>query len=227
MNIIADIAGRFDELMLLLAQMPKDEPIILVGDLIDRGPKSKEVIEWAMTTPNVTVIKGNHEDMMVDFALNLKRYEEGIWFMNGGNKTMYSYGCMLSHEKPSNDERIRAAIPKEHIDFLQKCPIFYKTDGLFVSHAPWNGSFDLGHYKSEEDALWNRYKPHKHEGVFQIFGHNSSMRQYGDYAICLDNSSKRVLTGIHWPSKKIYEQPYLNEVSLTVVKNNKAPEDRE
>lgn len=226
MNIIADIAGRYDELMLLLAQMPQDEPIILVGDLVDRGPKSKEVIEWAMTTPNVITIKGNHEDMMVDFALNLKRYEEGIWFMNGGNKTMYSYGCMLSHEKPSNDERIRAAIPKKHIEWLQKLPIFYREEGLFVSHAPWNGSMhELGHYTSEEDALWHRYQPKKREGIIQIFGHNSSLRQYGDYAICIDDSSRKKLTGIHWPSKKIYQQDYLNQVA-DVVKMHKAPEDR-
>src|SRR5258706_1787004 len=126
MNIIADIAGRFDELMLLLAQMPEDEPILLLGDLIDRGPKSKEVIEWAMKTPNVITIKGNHEDMMIDFALNTKLYEEGMWFMNGGDKTVKSYGCMKYVGKPSNEEAIRESLSKEHIEWLKNLPIFYK-----------------------------------------------------------------------------------------------------
>ena len=74
-NIIGDIAGRFDELMLLLAKMPEADKVILVGDMVDRGPKSKEVIEWAMNNPNVIAIKGNHEDMMVDFC------EDGKWII--------------------------------------------------------------------------------------------------------------------------------------------------
>lgn len=212
MNIIADIAGRFDELMLLLAQMPEDESILLVGDLMDRGPKSREVIEWAMKTPNVITIKGNHEDMMIDFALNTKRYEEGIWFSNGGDKTIKSYGCKKYVYKPSNEEAIRESIPKEHIEWLSNLPIFYKEDGLFVSHAPWIETNQLGNYTNEFDSLWNRYPPFPTVGMFQIFGHNSSLKQYGNYAICIDDSSKGQLTGIHWPSKKIYQQEYLEKI---------------
>lgn len=215
MNIIGDIAGRYDELMLLLAQMPKDEPIILVGDLVDRGSQSKEVIEWAMKTPNVTVIKGNHEDMMVDFCLDTKIYEEGIWFMNGGDKTIQSYGCKLYTNKPSHIPRIREYIPKEHVEWLKNLPHFYKEDGLFISHAPWmDYAENLGDKADLNDALWNRYSPKPVQGTFQIYGHNSSMKMFtdwinGDYAICIDDCSKRKLTGIHWPSKQIYQQDYL------------------
>lgn len=211
-NIVGDVAGRFTELMLLLAKMPAADKTILLGDMMDRGDQSKQVIEWAMNNPDVIAIKGNHEDMMIDFWENTKRYEEGIWVMNGGNTTIRSYDCLLYPGKPSNEHLIRDYIPKEHIEWLKNLPIFFKdfsdSDGLFVSHAPWNGSFALGNYKSEEDALWNRYKPHDHEGVFQIFGHNSSLKQYGNHAICIDNSSKRVLTGIHWPTKQIFEVDY-------------------
>ena len=211
-NIIADIAGRFDELMLLLAKMPEADKVILVGDMVDRGPKSKEVIEWAMSNPNVIVIKGNHEDMMVDFYYNRGRYEEGIWFDNGGSTTVESYSCKLFTGKPSYADKIREFFPKEHIEWMDKLPIFFEDDGLYVSHAPWNGSFSLGQYKSAEDMIWNRYPPHKHKDVFQVFGHNSSLRAYGNYAICIDNCSKKVLTGLHWPTKEIIEQEYLNEI---------------
>ena len=210
-NIIGDIAGRFDELMLLLTKMPEADKVILVGDMIDRGPKSKEVIEWAMSNPNVIVIKGNHEDMMVDFYLDRKRYEDGIWFLNGGTATIKSYGCLLTPDKPSNDSRIREALNKDHIEWIDKLPIFFEDEGLYVSHAPWNGSFQLGHYKSAEDMIWNRYPPKKREGIFQVFGHNSSLTAYGNYAICIDNCSKKVLTGMHWPTKEIIEQQYLDK----------------
>lgn len=201
MNIIADVAGRFDELILLVAQMPKDEPIVLVGDLVDRGPKSPEVVNWAMNTPNVTVIKGNHEDMFVDWCENTKRYDWGIWLMNGGNATLAAYN--------GSDE---GKVPDSHVQFLKSRPLFVKEPGLFISHAPWQTSL-----KSEEihlhnpfDILWNREHPSPIEGIFQIFGHNSSMKQYGDYAICIDDCSNKRLAGIHWPTKKIYFQDYLD-----------------
>jgi serine/threonine protein phosphatase 1 len=225
-NIIGDIAGRLDELMLLLTKMPKANKIILLGDMIDRGPNSKEVIEWAMTNPDVIAIKGNHEDMMVDFYLKRNRYEQGIWFDNGGSATVQSYGCMLHTSKPSYEDKIRESLNKDHIEWMDKLPMFYEDAGLYVSHAPWNGSFALGKYKSAEDMLWNRYPPHKHEGILQVFGHNASLKAYHDYAICIDNSSKRVLTGMHWPTKEIIEQEYLNEIKDGAIREHKAPEDR-
>ena len=57
MNIIGDIAGEFDALIELVKRMP-DEDILLVGDLVDRGPKSLQVIEWAIDTPNVSALLG-------------------------------------------------------------------------------------------------------------------------------------------------------------------------
>ena len=65
-NIIGDIAGRYDELMLLLAKMPEADLIVSVGDMVDRGPKSKEVIEFFMTNPKAYAIYGNHESMMYE-----------------------------------------------------------------------------------------------------------------------------------------------------------------
>lgn len=189
-NIIADIAGRFDELLLLLAKMPKADKIILVGDMIDRGPKSKEVLEWAMSGPDVIALKGNHEHMMVDCYLNTGIYAPRIWEENGGYTTQESYDNY---------------VPESHIYWMRDLPIFFEDEGLFVSHAPWNGSFKLGKYKSEEDILWNRYQPKKHKGVFQVHGHNSSLKVYGDYAICIDNCSQKVLTGLHWFTKQIFE----------------------
>lgn len=201
MNIIGDIAGRFDELMLLLVQMPKDEKIILVGDLVDRGPKSREVVEFAMNTPNVITLKGNHEDMMVDYFLKTGRYDKGIWEMNGGNATLMSY----------SKDSVSATVPTDHIEWMKNLPLYYKEDDLYVSHCPW--PFELGEGAHMFDALWNRYPPSFVPGVFQVFGHNSSMKAYRNfdhiYAMCIDDCSMRRLTGFHWPSKKIYQQDYL------------------
>lgn len=212
-NIIGDIAGRFDELMLLLPKMPKADKIILVGDMMDRGAKSKEVIEWAMCNPDVIAIKGNHEDMMVDHFRKTKRYGTDIWLSNGGDKTLHSYGyethCSVQMYSERYDILKEGDVPEAHIAWLEKLPIFFQDKGLFVSHAPWNGSFNLGKFKSEEDALWNRFKPSKYDDIFQVFGHNGSLKAYGNHAMCIDNSSKKQLWGIHFPTKQLIEQEYL------------------
>ena len=198
MNIIADVAGRFDELCLLLVQMPKDEKIILVGDIVDRGPKSADVVSLAMNNPNIITLKGNHEDMMIDAFRKTDRYSPGTWEFNGGTATLTSY--------MSSDY---GAIPESHIAWMEKLPIFYQEEGLFVSHAPWSLFKKLGEYDKESDALWNRYPPKIVEGVVQIFGHNSQLWKYGNHAICIDDCCSKRLTGIHWPSKKLYFQDYL------------------
>lgn len=198
LNIIADIAGRYDELQLLLKKMPEADKIILVGDLIDRGRQSLEVIQWAMKTPNVITLMGNHEHMMIDTILNKGEYGPGIWEMNGGDKTLNSYH--------NNEDGV---LPKDHMEWMENLPRFYKRKGLFISHAPWDNHLKLGEGADTTDILWNRQAPKKREGVFQIYGHNGSMQQWGDYAICIDDCSRKQLTGIHWPSKMIYQQEYI------------------
>lgn len=62
--IIGDIHGCYDELMTLLERvaLSSDDQIISVGDIGERGPKPREVVEFFMNTPNATAIRGNHEE---------------------------------------------------------------------------------------------------------------------------------------------------------------------
>lgn len=220
LNIIADVAGQFDALERLAKKMPKAK-FLGVGDLVDRGPKSKEVVEWFMI--NGDSLMGNHEHMMLDFLKQRRIYDHGIWLMNGGGATQRSYNY---------------EVPKEHIEWLETRPLFYQTDELLVTHAPLaarvelkdslheDGDFELGH-----SVMWNRAAPKKRK-QFQVFGHNSYwglewfVGEYrgaeigeGDtlcgltppadaWAVCLDASQKKVLTGMHWPSMQVFQEPY-------------------
>lgn len=190
MYIIGDIAGQFSTLLRLVERIPKNEEIVLLGDLVDRGPDSKDVVQWAMdNAQRVKVIKGNHEDMMIDWYEKSKRYEHGVWVMNGGDATLRSY------------ERI---ISQDHIDFLKSLPIHLDYPGLYLSHAPSCASSD------EFDMIWNRSVPIEMSDVFQIFGHNSYWGlKVTDKWACIDTSSSRVLTAMHWPSKQIIQQEYI------------------
>ena len=64
MNLIGDIQGNYHTLRALLKQMPDEEPVS-VGDMVDRGPRSKEVLEFFRL--NGKALLGNHEHMMLDY----------------------------------------------------------------------------------------------------------------------------------------------------------------
>lgn len=204
LNIIGDIAGRFDELILLLKKMPPADLTIAVGDLMDRGPKSKQVIEYFMNTPNTLALYGNHEDLMVNAVENFNTY---LWYVNGGTETVLSYG-MLDN------------IPQEHISWLKTLPLYFENDEVFVSHAPLSYPDDLpGRFSRNprdiEYFTWNRQRPkEKYKDKFMIYGHNGRLldvfTQTGEIiAKCIDNSHVKQLVGIHWPTKELFCQEYL------------------
>lgn len=208
-NIIGDIAGQKKTLEALLAKMPQDEDIVLLGDLNDRGPNSKEVIEWAMNTPRVTTLHSNHGDMFVDFILGFRyrdyrsHYHYSDFFNNGGGPTMKSY--FFQEVTGKNLKEAIAAIPMEHIKWLRDLPVKYELPGLLCTHAPFEESYD------RMDSVWNRNNPDKITGVLQVFGHNAhwGLRWFDDWAVCIDTSRQKVLTGLHWPTKRIYQQEYI------------------
>jgi hypothetical protein len=215
MFVIADIAGEFDALMRLVSRFPEDERIVLVGDLVDRGPKSNEVVEWARKTSRVTALMGNHEHMMLDHWHGGKIYSPGIWQHNGGDKTIQSYRSQ--HNQTGRP-------PESHLTYLASLDSYYFSDDkkLLVTHAPVCGGFEpqeLAYIESPLDPLfdlsllWNRRPPIRRE-YFQVFGHNShwGLRTFEDngeaWGICIDQSQKKILTAFHWPSGEVLEEPY-------------------
>lgn len=239
LNIIGDIAGRKDEFDLLREKMPKDK-FLLVGDLNDRGPKSKEVIQWCIDN-NAIVLQSNHGDMFVDFYEGRKKYHPVDFLKNGGINTIGSYipgwfapswmnhldrkyftHSELTHiinESVGLIELLRKEVPKEHIEYLKNLPFYYREEGLFVSHAAWHPRLTLeqvcqsNEYSMDNSIIWSRYKPREREGMLQVFGHNSCFEWYGEnrrWAVCIDDSKNNKLTGLHWPSLQVFQQDYLD-----------------
>lgn len=72
--VIGDVHGCYDELMELLEKLKYqkgEDVIVFCGDLIDRGPKIDQVLQFAMTTPRVHSVKGNHEDKLARHMANM------------------------------------------------------------------------------------------------------------------------------------------------------------
>lgn len=66
--VISDIHGQYDALMKMMEQIEftEEDELYILGDVIDRGQKSTECIEWIMAQNNVLTLLGNHELILYD-----------------------------------------------------------------------------------------------------------------------------------------------------------------
>ncbi|MFL6212988.1 MAG: metallophosphoesterase family protein [Blastocatellia bacterium] len=134
--VIGDIHGRPHLLDLLIGNVPWDihkDKIVFLGDLIDRGADAPGVIERLMKlagdNPNVVVLRGNHEQMMLDCL----DYGDLQWLIpeNGGLATLSGYGCDLNELEDVSDIHI----PEEHVEFLRGLPYFHEDEQAIYVHA--------------------------------------------------------------------------------------------
>jgi serine/threonine protein phosphatase 1 len=131
--VIGDVHGRLDLLERLLAEIERDlaeQPsrktlLVFLGDLIDRGPHSAQVIERLRTygVPGLRTVflLGNHEEVLLRIlAGDAALITQWRWF--GGAECLESYGVEPSAIAQLDDqaalEAVRAAIPKEHAEFI-------------------------------------------------------------------------------------------------------------
>ncbi len=141
---------------------PATTYLVLLGDLVDRGPDSRGVIERLLGDPprfarNV-VLKGNHEEF---FERVLDGDDEVIprWLTYGGQECAQSYGLgggwMLNARAPEIGERLREAVPQAHRQFLaDMTDTFRFGDYLFV-HAGIRPGVALDSQRSG-DLRWIR-----------------------------------------------------------------------
>lgn len=151
---IGDIHGCHDQLIALLAKIKyhaKGRPHLTVylGDYVDRGPKSREVVNQVRGLVTSTeggnrvsvAIKGNHEDMMVESII--KNGDFSFWSTNGGSQTIKSY-------ENHKDDLIKDA------KWLDSLPIFYETENHIFVHAGVSPRYSLKD-QPEEVLLWIRH----------------------------------------------------------------------
>ena len=167
---IGDVHGRLDLLELLLAKIEADiderDPgqtlLIFVGDLIDRGPSSAQVVERLRTYRRDGVktvfLLGNHEEVLLRIlAGETELIEKWRWF--GGSECLRSYGVDPEHLKRTTSDQalalVQGAIPREHVEFLRS---FHDTvrfgDYVFV-HAGIRPGVGLDQQR-QADLRWIR-----------------------------------------------------------------------
>lgn len=147
---IGDIHGRLDLLDQLIVKIEEDNAsrkrvrtqIIFLGDLCDRGPDSRGVIERVMqlakASPDVRLIAGNHEELLIR-SWDGDRRSAGLINRVGGRETMLSYGVdETKYDEADIDELLEmfvAHIPESHIAFLKAADDWIVAGDYLFVHA--------------------------------------------------------------------------------------------
>ena len=228
MIIVGNIHGNFKTLESLLNKISKEEKdkgIVLAGDLIDRGPRSCEVVQWAIDN-NIQVVRGNHEQMMIDWVDGGCSFGNNLWLINGGRSTLNSY----RKDKESGFlQNIDMDKVKEHAMWMDKLPFYLefpevKNDSeryLVVSHSV---AANVWHYRNSNErdiemfqriVTWGRPNKVKDiSNIYNVIGHTPQengpriRKIYAniDTGCFYRDPGYGKLTALQYPEMIIYEQ---------------------
>lgn len=191
--IIGDIHGRIDLLKKIHGLIKNDiadhdsslkKNIVYLGDYIDRGDHSREVIDYLLNSPlkeaHSIYLKGNHEDTLLQF------YDSpdigAHWFKFGGMATLLSYNLKITSNMPSSEqikmlwEHFKEQLPPDHLAFYQDLQLMHEAgDYLFVHAGIMPGRKLI--QQSPRDMMWIRDEflefERSHE-KFIVHGHSIS-----------------------------------------------------
>ena len=195
--IIGDVHGEYKTLLALLEKIPNDAEIIFVGDLIDRGLQSREVVALVRER-GYRVVKGNHENTVSKCAesfIEFLQYKRKIATLNprcikesSRLETYFSYGLVtvdndgyygFNHDNIEGMKQL-----EEDALWMSKLPIYIELDvkhhsdkQVVVSHSHISHLWHLRHDKSQKEefaynVMWNRETETNEEAnIFNIYGH--------------------------------------------------------
>ena len=109
--VVGDVHGYHSTLESLLKslELKRDDVVVLLGDLIDRGPRSAHVVKYVKESKNTHTVRGNHEQMMIDGFDEVSFFKDSnidsrIWYHNGGIYTESSYISLYGGERRASEE---------------------------------------------------------------------------------------------------------------------------
>lgn len=156
--IVGDIHGMLKPLVTLVTAVRAHDPqarFIFVGDYVNRGHQSRQVIDFLLTLDDANFIRGNHDDIF-DLVINGQCYAENAargnrvaafqWFLKYGlDATLLSYDIDFAEldvlgerATPDKLDKIGERLPANHREFIRNLPAVYEEPDLFVVHGKWD-----------------------------------------------------------------------------------------
>jgi serine/threonine protein phosphatase 1 len=178
--VIPDIHGYVKTVTSLVGDLirpMRSDELYFLGDYVDRGPDSRGVLDFIRSLQksgyNVTALRGNHEDIMVDLYdadirsknpwwFNFSNKKHSTWLDMGGRQTLASF----------NVQHIRE-IPGDYIEWMRSLPYYFELEKFVLVHAGLNFRIE-NPFEDLQSMLWLReyeIKPEKIGGRKIIHGH--------------------------------------------------------
>lgn len=186
--VIGDVHGRLDLLDLLLAKIHDElnrcpsrrTLLVFVGDLIDRGPQSAQVIERLRTYEKGGVrplfLLGNHEEVLLRIIAGDESLIQN-WLKFGGLECLKSYGLDRQTIRSASQReiltKVQRAIPKEHVAFLRKFVDSCRFGDYLFVHAGIRPGVEIGQQR-QSDLRWIRegfLNDQRDHGFVVVHGH--------------------------------------------------------
>jgi len=197
---VGDIHGCFDSLKELVKnkiQLQKDDKLILLGDYIDRGDKSKEVvdliIEMLENGYDVVTLMGNHEAMLIDAFEDKKNISK--WIQNGGNETLKSF-----------DVHSLEDIDYKYIEFFKGLRYFYSFESFLFVHAGFNDNL-LNPFSDFYSMLWKCKETYSNPFLSDktiVHGHNPVRVAICEESVLAKHSVINIDTGCVYKNSEGY-----------------------
>jgi serine/threonine protein phosphatase 1 len=151
-------------------KLKKSDQLILLGDYIDRGDQSKEVIDFIIDLKNsgfnITPLAGNHEVMLLDSLYNPEILP--LWLMNSGMSTLDSFGTQTIKE-----------IDNHYLEFFSSLEFYRIIDNIVFVHAGFD-DFAIDPFADKHSMVWEcktSYKNPALSGKTIIHGHRPKTLQ--------------------------------------------------
>ncbi|MBR7552651.1 metallophosphoesterase family protein [Allobacillus sp. GCM10007491] len=227
--MISDIHGHlnaFEQLLEKVDFQPASDQLILLGDYIDRGPSSKETIEFVMDLQaNGTIaLRGNHDDWFLQWLQDPSQVSPNF-LLNGGIETIQSYIGELGDDYSVEAQAEWASYIRDnyptHVDFLKELPLYYEHEELICVHAGIDPLQANWKNTSKENFLWIRKE--FHNSVIDsdktiIFGHTPTKGLQAHAHVYFDNNKIGIDGGYTFGYQLnclIYERNEFTEVAVT------------
>lgn len=174
--VMSDIHGEYNKFMEMIdkIELKPEDHLYILGDVFDRGPSPIKIIDYIVNKKNITMLKGNHEEMFID---HIDSQSTQLWFMNGGSSTFYE---LADRDSLYEDVLYR---------YVKNLPLIKVVDKFILVHAhlylPENHNDvdieEIINMQEEDICLWSRASV-------------GEERQYKDYTIILGHTPVQFIT---------------------------------
>jgi serine/threonine protein phosphatase 1 len=171
----------------------EDDKLYFLGDAADRGPDGIKIMQDIMKDKRVTYIKGNHEDMLLNYALSIGTFEdryndsEYMLLSNGGDSTIKDFLALSKEEQNEIITNIKA-MPQEAIFINRKLQRIILNHSGFYSEG--TDRADLCWYVNDNPYLWDRRQLNERKwkgdkDTYLVHGHTAAysiIKKLNEYA---------------------------------------------